>query len=123
MATTVFIAIVPTWLPLNTMGNVVVDPLTNVGWSHTWRTIEVQADSGRPTRIQGLFGSCNDDYRPVVSATATHGTVSTKDGVGHACGKTRPVTEVWYQSEPRFHGVDTVDIGAPFWLELNITVR
>jgi hypothetical protein len=68
---------------------------------------------------------CNvgGEGRPTISATASHGTVSIKDGVATTCDRKMPVAELWYQSEPGFHGVDEVMIGPPMYEAINVTVR
>lgn len=95
----------------------------DVGWVYTWRTLEAQAISGRPTRIMQFYPHCHDGFRPAVGATATHGTLTTKDGMSNVCGEKTPTTELWYQSAPGFHGVDNVEVAAPFYVEIQVTVR
>lgn len=95
----------------------------DVAWIYTWRTLEVQAVSGRTMQLAHFFPHCGDDFREVVGATATHGTVTTRYGFGDVCGKKGQVTELWYQSVPGFHGLDTIEVGAPFYVEIQVTVR
>jgi hypothetical protein len=117
------IAILAQWPQIGGAGGAGGATPIDVAWIYTWRTAEAQAVSGRPTKLAHFYPHCDDGFRLTVSATASHGTLTTKDGVGDVCGKKAPVTELWYQSAPGFHGLDNVEVAAPFYVEFKVTVR
>ena len=78
--------------------------------------------SGRPTLIYRFFVRCGLGSRPYISAVADHGAATTKDGTASICGNSNePVTELWYQSEPKFHGSDTITV-LPYRVIFNVSI-
>jgi hypothetical protein len=90
---------------------------------YTGADYSVAVSDSRPTLIGRFNDSCQHHAPPMLSGTAEHGVVTTKEGVRRACGNSaEPVTEVWYRPEPGFHGVDHVTL-TPYRSYITVTVR
>ena len=99
--------------------------VTEAAYWRTWTTVEARAASGVTTKLLAYYFACavGGDGPPLVSATASHGRIAVKNGVVKGCGQTRPAVELWYTSEPGFHGLDEVMVVAPVYQAIDVTVR
>jgi hypothetical protein len=101
-------------------------PLSNVEkatYIYTGADYSVSVPAGQSTLIGAFNDACQHHIPPMLSGTADHGVVTTKEGVRRSCGNAaEPVTEVWYRPAANFRGVDHVML-VPYRSYITITVR